>query len=108
HPSRRRRRGFNQAADLADHLHLPVVNALARVHATKTQTDLPAAMRHRNVRGAFAPTRASRALERSIVVLVDDVSTTGATLDACAAALMHAGVREVRALTAARVSTGRR
>ena len=44
-------------------------------------------------------------LEESTVVLIDDVSTTGATLDACARVLKEAGVREVRALTAARVVT---
>jgi len=102
HPSRRRRRGFNQAADLAAQLGLPVVHALRRTRRTKTQTELPAAQRHRNVRGAFAPTGAAFRLVDAVVVLVDDVSTTGATLDACARALKGAGVREVRALTAAR------
>ena len=103
HPSRRRHRGFNQAADLARHLGAPIVPALRRVRATATQTGLPAAQRHRNVRDAFAPTRGVRSLEDAIVVLVDDVSTTGATLEACARVLKDAGVREVRALTAARV-----
>jgi ComF family protein len=103
HPSRRRHRGFNQAADLARHLGMPVVPALRRVRATATQTGLPAGRRHRNMRGAFAATRAAAALNGSIVVLVDDVSTTGATLEACARALKEAGVSEVRALTAARV-----
>lgn len=103
HGSRRRQRGFNQAVDLARHLELPVVHALARPRATALQTSLPAAQRHRNVRGAFAATRASAALRGAIVVLVDDVSTTGATLDACAQVLKEAGVAEVRALTAARV-----
>ena len=107
HPSRRRQRGFNQAADLARHLGLPVVPALRRVRATATQTGLPAAQRHRNVRDAFAVTRAARGLAGTVVVLVDDVSTTGATLEACARVLKEAGVREVRALTAARV-VGRR
>jgi ComF family protein len=103
HGLRRRRRGFNQAADLAAELAVPVVAGLTRVRATAVQTGLPAAQRHRNVRGAFAVTRAGRALAGQIVVLVDDVSTTGATLEACARALKEAGVREVRALTAARV-----
>jgi ComF family protein len=108
HPSRRRHRGFNQAADLARHLGLPVVGALARVRATATQTDLPAAQRHRNVRKAFAATRACSSLVGSVVVLVDDVCTTGATLEACAAALKAAGAREVRAITAARVAASPR
>jgi len=103
HPSRRRERGFNQAADLARHVGVPVVSALARVRATATQTGLPAAQRHRNVRDAFALTRAGRALAGQSVVLIDDVSTTGATLEACARALKGGGVTEVRALTAARV-----
>lgn len=103
HPSRRRQRGFNQAADLARHLGIPSVAALRRIRPTPTQTDLPAARRHRNMRDAFAVTPAARALSGAIVVLVDDVSTTGATLEACARVLKEAGVVEVRALTAARV-----
>jgi len=108
HASRRRHRGFNQSADLARHLGLPVVHALRRVRATATQAELPAAQRHRNVRGAFAVTRAGRSLAGATVLLVDDVSTTGATLHACAAELKAAGVADVRALTAARVATTRR
>jgi ComF family protein len=105
HRSRRHRRGFNQSADLARHLPLPVVAALARVRATASQTGLPAAQRHRNVRGAFAITARAAPLAGGCVVLVDDVRTTGATLEACARALKEeAGVREVRALTAARVA----
>jgi ComF family protein len=103
HASRRRQRGFNQAIDLSRRLQMPVVPALRRVRATATQTGLPAAQRHRNLRDAFAVTRAARGLAGEAVVLVDDVSTTGATLEACARALKQAGVREVRALTAARV-----
>jgi len=102
HASRRRERGFNQAADLARHLGLPVVNALRRVRRTPSQTGLPAAQRHRNVRDAFHAADVRR-LANTIVVLVDDVCTTGATLEACARTLKAAGVREVRALTAARV-----
>jgi ComF family protein len=109
HPSRRRARGFNQADDLARQLGLPVVPALRRIRATATQADLPAAKRHKNVQNAFALTRHAVRLkpdatcEHIVVVLVDDVSTTGATLDACAQVLEAGGVCEVRALTAARV-----
>jgi ComF family protein len=103
HPSRRRHRGFNQAADLARHVGMPVVPALRRVRATPSQTGLPAAQRHRNVRDGFAVTRAAAPLAGATVVLIDDVSTTGATLEACARALKEHGVAEVRALTAARV-----
>ena len=103
HPTRRCMRGFNQAADLARYLGIPVVAALRRVEATRPQTGLPAAQRHRNMRGAFAVTRAGRTLSGATVVLVDDVSTTGATLEACARVLKESGVAEVRALTAARV-----
>ncbi|PYQ74782.1 MAG: hypothetical protein DMG04_09465 [Acidobacteria bacterium] len=87
---------------------VPVVHALRRLRPTATQTDLPAARRHRNVRSAFGATRHARAIAGSVIVLVDDVSTTGATLDACARVLKDAGALEVRALTAARVVTGRR
>ena len=103
HASRRRERGFNQAADLAAHLGLPVSQALRRVRATSPQTDLPSSRRHRNVRDAFRPSAEAAALRARTVVLVDDVSTTGATLEACARALTEGGIGEVRALTAARV-----
>jgi ComF family protein len=103
HASRRRERGFDQAADLARHVGLPIVHALGRIRPTAVQASLPAARRHANVRDAFALTRAAIRLQGRIVVLVDDVSTTGATLEACARALSGAGVREIRALTAARV-----
>jgi ComF family protein len=102
HASRTRERGFNQAVDLAAGLGRPVVHALVRVRATAPQSELPEALRHRNVRGAFEPTHRVARCRGAVVVIVDDVSTTGATLESCAATLLDAGVREVRALTAAR------
>ena len=116
HWSRRRQRGFNQASDLARHLGLPAMRLLRRTRPTATQTGLSAARRHGNVRGAFAVRRGLEGLvgregrdrlEGLVVVLVDDVCTTGATLNSCARVLKQAGVREVRALTAARVVTSR-
>jgi ComF family protein len=108
HPWRRIQRGFNQASDLAATLPLPVVHALQRVRATDAQTGLGATARRRNVDGAFRLSCLLRTAVRRYcltdraVVLVDDVRTTGATLDACARVLKAAGVREVRALTVAR------
>jgi ComF family protein len=104
HRRRQWRRGFNQASELARHLGLPVLPALKRIRATPSQTDLPAARRHANVRNAFALRRRSD-VRGLCVVLVDDVSTTGATLEACARVLADAGAREVRAVTAARVAS---
>ena len=105
HWRRRRQRGFNQAHDLANHIGLPVVNALRRTRATSPQADLPAARRHANVREAFGCRPTAARLEGRIVVLIDDVSTTGATLHACARTLKRCGVAEVRALTTARAVT---
>jgi ComF family protein len=113
HPWRQFRRGFNQAADLAAHLGLPVVHALWRVRATPPQFGLSAAERRRNVRRAFVLSKllSSQArrqhIEGRIVVLVDDVRTTGATLGECADVLLAAGARDVRPLTLARAELDR-
>lgn len=104
HRARLRQRGFNQAHDLARHLGLPVRHALRRVRHTDVQAALHASERWSNVDGAFAVTHRTQELGGAVVVLVDDVRTTGATLEACAVALRRAGVAEVRALTAARVA----
>ena len=112
HPWRRMRRGFNQADDLARRLEVPTLRALRRRRATAPQTGLSAGARRRNVRHAFTISpflpRAwgRRLLEGRIVVLIDDVRTTGATLDVCAATLKAAGAREVRALTVALATYG--
>jgi predicted amidophosphoribosyltransferase len=85
-----------------------VVHALRRVRPTVAQAGLTAAARQRNVRDAFrlSPflTRRLRGrfIEDRVVVLVDDVKTTGATLEACAEVLRKAGAREVRSVTVAR------
>jgi len=107
HPRREYQRGFNQADDLARHLGLTVVPLLRRVIHTQSQIELPKDQRRANVKGAFEfrPDPRSLIPDPRIVVLVDDVATTGSTLDACARVLKSAGVEEVRALTAARVVT---
>jgi ComF family protein len=107
HRRRMRERGFNQADDLARELGLPVLHALRRVRATHAQVGLPAERRRDNVRDAFDITTQPM-LVGSTIVLVDDIATTGATLEACARVLRRAGAAEVRALTAARVASGPR
>ena len=107
HALRRWRRGFNQAADLAAHLGIPVVHALRRTRHTGRQVELSRTARLEALGGAFALARrngwraAAAAVRGRSVVLVDDVITTGATVEACAAVLRNAGARQVRALSAA-------
>ena len=114
HPRRAYQRGFNQAEDLARQLGLPVARLLRRVRHTPSQIDLPKDQRQENVKNAFAIDKPGPCgdkpigLSIRIAVLVDDVSTTGSTLESCARVLKEAGVKEVRALTAARVDRGRR
>lgn len=103
HRAKLRRRGFNQAEDLARRLPVPLCRGLVRLRDTPSQTSLPAAERRTNVAGAFGLAPGAR-IQGAAVLLVDDVSTTGATLEACARVLLDGGAREVRALTAARVA----
>ena len=107
HARRLRERGYNQAALLARELGkgvgLPVLeSALIRVRDTSPQVDLSAEERRENVHGAFH-CRDDRLVGES-VLLVDDVYTTGATLEACSLALKQRGVRTAWALTLARAS----
>lgn len=100
-------RRYNQSALLAYAMRryatwLPVdVRNLRRVRYTVPQTRLRGDERRRNVRGAFA-VRSKKRVEGKVVLLVDDVMTTGATVLACVQALQDAGAKEVRVLTLAR------
>jgi ComF family protein len=103
---RRRERGFNQAEELArfvaQALGMPVLpRALRRIRETRPQGQVTTKERQRNVRGAFAPARFGQSVRGRRVLLIDDVSTSGSTLQECARVLLAAGAREVEALIAA-------
>jgi ComF family protein len=103
-------RGFNQADDIAMELGLPVWRALRRSRHGPPQASLPAHQRHGNASGAYELARietfrsfVSRPrVAKAKLVLVDDVVTTGATLEECAKVLLEAGAARVTAVTAAR------
>ena len=110
HPRRLRERGFNQAVEiarpLARSLGLRLDSlSLTRVRDTVAQADLPHRARIKNVRGAFA---CGRNLSGLRIAVVDDVMTTGATLDEAAMALKRAGAAHVENWVAARTVDLRR
>lgn len=102
---RLKERGYNQAALLA----LPIAlglglkyhpKALKRVRETESQVGLSITQRHDNVFGAFVADR--KIVSGRSILIVDDVATSGATLNACADALLQADAKEVNAITLAR------
>lgn len=106
HWTRWLRRGFNQAellaCEVASRSGLPVERLARRVRSTGMQAQLSRAGRRRNVARAFTVPKPGRVQGRRLL-LIDDVFTTGATLNACATALKRAGAAHVSALTLARV-----
>ena len=105
-------RRFNQSAALAEviatRVKLPVAHALARVKATRQQVGLTASERTLNVQGAFRVREEARPdVKGRRLVLIDDVLTSGATIDACSRALLRAGAATVDVLVFARVVDGR-
>jgi competence protein ComFC len=110
HASRLRERGYNQAEliarPLARRLGLPLRPVLlVRTKPRPEKLKLTRQERWRTVRGAYAMRSAAK-IDKLRVLLVDDVFTTGATLDSCARVLRNAGASRVTALTVARVAPG--
>ena len=105
HAARRREREFNQADVLARLLAkrrgVRVIHALVRIRYTTTQTRLDREERMQNLRNAFR-VRHSRRVSESHLILVDDVFTTGSTVDECARVLKESGAASVRVVTVAR------
>jgi ComF family protein len=103
HWRRKAMRGFNQASEIAkpvaQGLRLPFLRGVHRHKATPFQSGLAAKDRARNLRGAF---EVSHRLSQTHVLIIDDVITTGATIQALAKALLRGGVEKVSSLAVAR------
>ena len=105
HPARLRERDFNQAAVLSELIARragkPVLHAIRRLRYTTTQTRLERHQRMENLRNAFC-VRHTALVQSRHLILVDDVFTTGSTVDECARVLREAGAASVRVVTVAR------
>lgn len=110
HPARQRERGYNQtellARALGDMIDLPVAKiGLRRVRHTLPQMSLDAADRRENVQGAFVcrpQEEGGGELSNRRILIIDDVCTTGSTLEACSLALKAGGASSVWGFTLAR------
>ena len=108
HRTRLRHRGFNQALVLAhgvsERFSVPLLyDNLARLRSTLPQVELSGTARAENVKGAFGLIRPSEVREKR-VLLIDDVFTTGATMNECAKTLKEAGAAAVTVFTLARTA----
>lgn len=103
HPRRQRVRGFNQASllakSIAERLSIPVdAHSITRIAATAPQVSLTAQHRRANVENIFS-LRDQKVIRGNTIILVDDVKTTGATLEQAARILKKAGAKEIWAIT---------
>jgi len=105
HPTRERERQFNQAEVLARLLEvrsgIPVLDSLTRTRYTTTQTRLDRDQRMENLRGAFSVPHSRDVIGRHLL-LIDDIFTTGSTVEECSRVLRQSGAASVRVLTVAR------
>jgi len=105
HKKRQTQRGFNQAQVLAKALERrtgirSIPKLLVKVRNVPPQTSLEGKARRKNIRGAFGIKKEKKVKDKTIL-LVDDVYTTGSTVEECARILKKAGAREVKVLTLA-------
>jgi ComF family protein len=105
HPKRKRQRGFNQALLLARELAREkeiqlLKKSLVKIKNRPPQTLVQSQERGKNIKGAFGVNNEEK-IKDKVVLLVDDVFTTGATITECSVTLIEAGAREVRAVTVA-------
>ena len=108
HPARLKIRGFNQANEIAKPiakaLSLPILyDIIYRSKDTKAQSDLPKALRQKNVNDAFT---VKRPLSLSYIALIDDVITTGSTIQTIITCLKNAGVKQIDVWCLARTRCG--
>lgn len=110
HSDRQRKRGYNHAQLLASvcatHIGVPLrEDIVVRTRATSAQVGLAAPERRQNVEGAFLAAFATNIIYGRRIIVVDDVCTTGATLEACASTLVAAGAYSIYGLVLARSTT---
>ena len=104
HPTKERERGFNQSLAIAKSLKdattaKDLQNLLVRNVYTQTQTRLSRTARHQNVKNAFALASDDVVIPNQTYILIDDVFTTGSTLNSCAAVLLEAGATQIKVAT---------
>ena len=104
HPTKERERGFNQSLMIAKSINMVTAardlqKLLVRTIYTHTQTLLSRAARYQNVKNAFALASDAVVIPNQTYILIDDVFTTGSTLNSCAAVLLEAGATQIKVAT---------